>query len=779
MLQFFSASTSIVNSRRAITECLEVALEGEPNLDCDLIILYTGMGHNFKDLLNEAAKLAPGAQVVGCTCAGIIGKEGPDESLRALAMMAIKGPKDEFAVAAVESMEGKNLDEIRDTYTFAAKELKKKLPDTEFIFCHPSMMKSPNFAIAGIESVFGKDVPILGGAACDNLKFVSDFQFLGETIIQRGGVMIGFADPSLEVISQGNHGTRIIGDPYVITDSGDYLVRSMNELPPWKTWNEKLGLTGQSLEAIVLSPWAAELSPELHEEYGSEHILVAAMPIQDDTIFVNRDLPKGSKLWLTRRTEQQVNEGVDWMMIKILERLDGRRPVAVFHADCVARGKYFVNRIIKDELVHRLQFPLTRGEDLPWLGMYGGAELTPMSGRNEIQIFTSSLYALVRKRPETSKQDISVDEETVKSSPLFESTTIKHLTLKNRFICSATWMGMANNDGSCSPLLVASASRISRKDIALYIAEMAYITKNGQSGVNQLGVDRDEMISGLSLLAKEVHRWETPALMQLNHGGLFALPVFSGEEVIGPSVLIKEGSTIGREMTSEEIHDIIQAFREASIRARKAGFDGIQVHAAHGWLLSQFLSPVFNRRSDEYGGSLENRARIVVETVHEIREANGPDFLVLVKINSDDFMEGGFTAEEMVVVSKMLENQGVDAIELSGGTAGAYYEGDIDRTFSPVSKGNVYYREASHMLKNALDIPVILVGGIRSFHEAETLVKEGITDYISLCRPLIREPDLISRWKSADIRDSECVSDDACLQRGLEGKDVQCVHLSN
>lgn len=761
-----------------MNECLEVALLGEPNLDCDLIILYTGMGHNFKDLLNEAAKIAPSAQVVGCTCGGIIGKEGADESLRALGIMAIKGPKEEFAVVAIDSAEGKNPEEISDAYTSAAKELKKKLSGTRFIFCHPSVYSS-GYVIQSIESIFGKDVPVLGGISSDNMKWVSDFQFLGEEIYEKGGVMIGFADPTLEVVSQGNHGTRILGDPFEITDVGDSQIRSLNELPPWKTWNEKLGLTGESFEAIILAPFAAELPDELHEEYGSQHIPIAAFPFQDGTLFSNVALSKGSKLWLTKRNEKQVNEGVDWMMIKILERLNGRRPVAVFHADCVARGKYFGSRFIKDEIVNRLQFPLTRGEELPWLGMYGGGEITPLGDRNMLQIYTSSLYVLVRKRPECPKEDNRVNEEDVKASPLFESTELNNLSLKNRFICSATWMGMANNDGSCSPLLIASASRISRNDMGLYITEMAYVTKNGQSSPSQIGADRDDMLHGLTLLAKEIHRWDTPAIMQLNHGGLFSSPVISGEEILGPSVLIKEGNTVGREMTREDIHETVQAYREAAIRAKKAGFDGIQIHAAHGWLFSQFLSPFFNRRRDEYGGSLENRARIVLETVHQIRKATGSDFVLLVKINSDDFLEGGFTVEEMVEVSKMLEREGVDAIEISGGTVASANAGDIDKSFIPVTKGHVYYNEAAQLLKKQLKIPVILVGGIRSFEDAEELVRNGITDYFSLCRPLIREPNLISRWKSGDIRDSECVSDNACLMRGMEAKVVQCVHVTN
>ena len=781
MLHFFSASTSIVNSRRAINECLEMALEGEPNLDCDLLILYTGMGHNFKDLLDEAAKLAPNARVVGCTSAGIIGKEGPDESLRALGIMAIKGPKEEFAVTAIESHQGKQPEEIFEAYASVAAELQKELPEINFILAHPSLHAYPFLLIPGIESVLGKDVPIVGGLSSDNMKFASNFQFIGEKIIEQGAVMIGFADPTLELVSQGNHGAEVIGEPFEVTDTGDFQIRTLNELPPWKTWNESLGLTGNSPEAAILSPLACELPAELREEYGSPYVMTGALPSPDsDALYVVRNLQKGTKVWLTRRTEKNVNDGVDWMMVRILERLDGKRPVAVFQADCVARGKYYANRVIKDELVNRLQYPLLRGESLPWLGMYGGGEITPMSGKNELQIFTSSLYVLARRRAGSKEKETRSAIEEINQSPLFRTSSLGSLSLKNRFICAATWMGMANHDGSCSPLLIASASRIARNEIGLYISEMAYVTRNGQSANNQIGVDNDTLLPGLSLMAKEIHRSGTPAVMQLNHGGLLSVPVISGtDEIIGPSELLKGNSKVGRAMNLEEIHEMVRSFRKAAIRARAAGFDGVEVHAAHGWLFSQFLSPYYNRRKDEYGGSLENRARILIVTVRGIREDNGPDFPLLVKINSDDFLEGGFNQKEMVLVSKMLESAGVDAIEVSGGTMAAIYSGDYNNSYSPVMKDPVYYKEAAEMLKKELKIPVILVGGIRSFETAEPLVKNGIADYFSLCRPLIREPDLIHRWKSGDLRDSECISDDACMQPGIEMKGVQCIHVNN
>jgi 2,4-dienoyl-CoA reductase-like NADH-dependent reductase (Old Yellow Enzyme family) len=295
-----------------------------------------------------------------------------------------------------------------------------------------------------------------------------------------------------------------------------------------------------------------------------------------------------------------------------------------------------------------------------------------------------------------------------------------------------------------------------------------------------MGVYSDSLLPGLKRMSEFVYKAGAPVVMQLAHGGLFSIPLmFTGQIPLGPSVMQTPDGPIGREMTKEEIQETVGTFKEAAVRAQTAGFDGVQVHAAHGWLLSQFLSPFFNKRTDEYGGNIENRARIVLEIINTIRKAVGEQFAVLVKINADDFLEGGFNTDEMLQVSTMLENSGVDAMELSGGTIGALLAGNVDSSFSPTVKKEVYYREAAKRFKDKIKIPLILVGGIRSFEAAEEIVNTGIADYISMCRPLIREPDLIKRWKSGDLRKSECISDSACFQPGMDGKGVHCVHIKN
>ncbi len=777
MLRFFSASTSVVDSKRAITECLEKALKNERSLDCDLLIIYTAIGHNFRDLLSEAHRLSPGAQVVGCTCAGVIGKEGPNESLKALAIMAVKGNKNEFAVTC------KDAAKVTDSYELGrdmAIDLKSKNPEINMIFVHPSFTIQPlGTIIDGIESVFGPDIPVNGGASTDNMKMISTFQFYGKQIFEQGAVMYGFADPSLEVISLGNHGFEVVGDPFIITRADKNNIIELDGRPAWKRWTERLGLpeTSSASDVLVFAPLAIELPSEVHEEYGSRYLVYGALPRPDMSIDGMFALPEKGEVWLTRRNENKILDGVERLMVQILDRIEGRKPVAVFHADCAARGKLLFNQIIKEEIISKLQYPLCKGENIPWFGMYGGAEYTPLAGKNRIQTFTTSLYVIVKRKPALKKEDIQLQPEVVKRSKLFDKTTIKNINLKNRFVWSATWQGKSNHDGSCSSSLISSMLPVARGETGLIITEMTYVSRNGVCAPGQMGAFDDNLLPGLERMTYFVHSAGSPLVMQLVHGGLFSAPILSGSIPLGPSSLETPDGTIGKEMSKSDIEDTVNAFRNAAVRAKQAGFDGVQIHAAHGWLLSQFLSPFFNKRKDEYGGSLENRSRIVIEVAGKIKEATGDNFAVLVKINSDDFLPGGFNTDEMLEVSEMLEKTGVDAIEISGGTIGALLSGNPDGSFSPVSRKDVYYAEAALRLKQRVSIPVMLVGGIRTFETADELVRTGVADYISLCRPLIREPDLIKKWKSGNLKKSDCISDSACFQPGMEGKGVHCVHL--
>jgi hypothetical protein len=399
MLQFFSASNSVVNSKRAITECLEVALEGEPNMDCDLIIIYTGMGHNFKDLLIEAKKLSPRARIVGCTCAGVIGREGPNETLKALAIMAVKGPRKEFAVANSDDL--KNVDNYEKGVRIA-QDLKSENSDINMILFLPSVlpMLPIDRAIAGIESVFSPDIPIFGGASVDNMKGINVFAFFDDRVIEKGWIAVGFADPTLKVISQVNHGFNVLkGMQLEVTRAESNVIYEFNGQPAWSFLTEMLGVADSKdpLEVMTLGIAAEELPSELEEEYGSKYILRSLFGnVEENSFYYATKCNEGTKLFLAKRDEKEMFDGVDRIATRIQERLKGKKPEAVFHADCLLRGRFSINRILKDEIINRMQFPICKGDPVPWLGFYSGGEFARIGGKNWVHTFTSSLSVIHR-----------------------------------------------------------------------------------------------------------------------------------------------------------------------------------------------------------------------------------------------------------------------------------------------------------------------------------------------------------------------------------------------
>ncbi len=357
---------------------------------------------------------------------------------------------------------------------------------------------------------------------------------------------------------------------------------------------------------------------------------------------------------------------------------------------------------------------------------------------------------------------------------LFESTEINHMILINRFVRSATWEAMAGDKGEATLTLIHMMAELAKGGVGLIISGHAYVAKEGQAGARQLGVYDDSLVPGLTEIADAVHGENGKIVLQLAHAGGLAEVDLTGQPALGPSAFENQNGTVCKEMTKNEIQDAVRAFGEAAFRAKKAGFDGVQIHAAHGYCLSQFLSPFFNRRTDDYGGPLKNRVRVVLQVLAEIRAQVGDDYPVLIKMNSEDFLEKGLSQDEMLDFAEMLQHAGIDAIELSGGTG-------FSGKFHPIRKGNgragekVYYLDAASRFKSRLSVPLMLVGGIRSYETAQNLVEKGLADYISLCRPLIREPGLIHRWKQGDLRPSTCVSDNLCFLPTREGKGIYCV----
>ncbi len=359
-------------------------------------------------------------------------------------------------------------------------------------------------------------------------------------------------------------------------------------------------------------------------------------------------------------------------------------------------------------------------------------------------------------------------------SKLFEAGLINGLNLKNRFIRSATWEGMATVDGAVTPKLVQTMIDLARGGAGLIISGHSYISPEGQASPWQLGIYKDELIPGLKGLVNAVHENGGKILMQLAHAGNFAAEDLINRPPLVVSNFAGLAETRRQEITKSTIAELISAYTDAAARAKTAGFDGIQIHAAHGYLLSQFLSPVFNKRQDEYGGSIQNRARIHLEIYRSIRSVVGQDFPILIKMNCSDFVENGLDIEESVLAAGLFADAGFDAIELSGGFIRTSKLSPSRPGINSADK-EAYFKDYARKVKNEIDVPLILVGGLRSFEVAEKLIVDGTADYISMSRPFIREPDLINRWQSGDIRKAKCVSDNLCFNPGRAGKGIYCV----
>jgi len=362
---------------------------------------------------------------------------------------------------------------------------------------------------------------------------------------------------------------------------------------------------------------------------------------------------------------------------------------------------------------------------------------------------------------------------------LFDRTTLRGMELRNRFVHSATNEGMANEDGTMNDPLIRLREELAEGEVGLIIPGNAYVSEQGKSRPGQIGVQNDATIPGIARMAEAVHRHGSRLVLQLSHSGAnMYVPAPKGY-ALGASDA-KYTSLECRAMTKADIQQTVADFAAAAIRAKKAGCDGVQLHGAHSYLLSQFTSPYFNKRTDEYGGSLENRARFVLEVVRAVRSAVGPDYPLIIKVNSDDYLNGGFILADLVPYCLMLEKAGVDAIEVSGGTHYSDPRFFCSRPVGTVPKDQeLYFKQAAEFYRRSVRVPLILVGGVRSYQVAERTIASGLADYISMSRPLVREPSLVKRWREGDTRPSTCISCNLCFGPVRDGKGLYCVDLAN
>ena len=373
----------------------------------------------------------------------------------------------------------------------------------------------------------------------------------------------------------------------------------------------------------------------------------------------------------------------------------------------------------------------------------------------------------------------------IKSS-VFESKEIGGIVIKNRLVRSATYEGMASEHGMVTDELVELYKTLAEGGVGLIITGYAYVQSSGKSIPGQTGIDKDDLIPGLRKIARTIHGYGDgcKVAIQLVHSGRQS---FILEDTVAPSAVLEPlTNKMPREMIIDEIEETVNAFAEAARRAKEAGFDAVQVHAAHGYLLSEFLSPYTNKRADEYGGSTEKRGKIVEDIYKRIVQSVGRDFPILIKVNVDDFVEGGIDLNESKKIAERLSKTGVAAIETSGCIWEVILRSKEELGWEPAmvpeSRINIrskvkeaYYLSYAKEIKKVIDVPLILVGGIRSLDVIEKILAEGSADFIALSRPLIRQPDLPKRWlKGIGGLTADCISCNSCVGSMLEGS-VQCI----
>lgn len=318
---------------------------------------------------------------------------------------------------------------------------------------------------------------------------------------------------------------------------------------------------------------------------------------------------------------------------------------------------------------------------------------------------------------------------------LLEPLNIKNISLKNRLIMPPMATEKSGDDGNLSKGIIDYYEEKSASGyISLIIIEHSYISNEGKASKNQLSIADDNMIDSLKALSQTIQKNGSKAVMQINHAGSASKQEITGEKPVGPSAIAHPGREfIPHELSKEEIKEIVSKFKDAAIRVKKAGFDGVEIHSAHGYLLSQFFSPLTNKREDEYGGDVKSRIKIHLEIIDEIRKAVGDDFLVLLRLGASDYTEGGVTLKDSLLASKEFEKAGIDILDISGGFNGYSVE---DKS----KQG--YFSELTRSIKRKVDIPVILTGGITNANAANELLESDKADLIGIGRAILKD----SNW---------------------------------
>ena len=357
---------------------------------------------------------------------------------------------------------------------------------------------------------------------------------------------------------------------------------------------------------------------------------------------------------------------------------------------------------------------------------------------------------------------------------LFDVTTINGMELRNRFVRSATWEGMCDEQGRPTKRLSECFGALAQGGVGLIITGYAYVRPDGKQMIGSIGAYTGEIAPEMKEVAATVHAQGGKICLQLVHCGGQARAQAGRKNVAPSAIESPQYSSVPEELSLRDIDDLIAAFGAGARRAKEWGFDAVQLHAAHGYLINQFLSSLTNRRTDAYGGNLENRMRFMLDVLRSVRSAVGPAYPVLVKLNGSDFISGGLTSDEAVCAAVALNAEGIDAIEVSGGTPAS---GDQVPVRPKIERREQegYNLPLAVLIKNAVSCPVMVVGGFRSFDLVKSVIEKNEADYVSLARPFIREPELVKRWQAGDTARARCISCNGCFRPGMRDGGIACV----
>ena len=381
-------------------------------------------------------------------------------------------------------------------------------------------------------------------------------------------------------------------------------------------------------------------------------------------------------------------------------------------------------------------------------------------------------------------------------SVLFEKTKIKGMELKNRLVRSATHEAMADDEGFPTDSLFKLYERLAKGGVGLIITGYTYVSRDGKFK-SMLGIDSDEHIPKYRELVNQVHQNGAKIAMQINHCGRQTVKEMTGTQPIAPSAVFdKSLFVMPREMTEADIERIIEAFAQAARRVKESGFDALQLHGAHGYLISQFLCPHTNRREDKWGGTIENRMRFVNEIYKHARKNVGDDYPIFIKLSAYDYMKNGLKPEEGIAIATKMADIGFDGIEVScgiGEDGGSTLRGEIpfdvildewdmykekgflfrNKIIKPIPFTQGYNRESARKIKEKVNVPVFVVGGMVDPTFMEETIQSGEADYISLCRALITDPKFPNKIREGSREVSRCIHCNLCLYY-LVTRSVRC-----